>query len=304
MEWIASMPGPTFLGFYAAVIAVTLLGCWIAIRSSPDDGPPPLVPAHPDPYEAAYLRGGEPEVGRLAVIDLTDSGYLHESKVKGRSGRSRLKRSAQKSNLRLSPALNRVLALFESRNEPLDKVLSLQEFREAVTEISRPFAARYDAQFVVAESRRWAVRAVGLLAIGGLGAYKLIVALQKGRTNVLFLCIFALIALPVLWRVTRPRLNAAGQALLKKVQSAYSELKTKSKIDARPLEHADLMLAVALFGAPVLLGGPDVHFARMLGPSAMRDSGLTGGSCSSCSSSGGGSGDSGCGGGCGGCGGE
>lgn len=303
MEWIASMPGPTFLGLYAVVIVITLIGAWLVIRSDPDDGLEPLVPAYPDPYEVAYLRGGEPEVGRLAVIDLTDSGYLRESKVKGRGGKSRLKASSKKPDSRVPPALRAVVSLFDAHNEPLEKMLRLPEFRKAAAAIAEPFAARYDRQFLVLESRRWAVRAFGLLAIAGLGGYKLYVALEKGRTNVLFLCFMALIAVTTLWSVTKPRLNAAGRAFLKKVQTAYRDLKTKPKIDVRPLQHADLLLVVGLFGAPILLGGPDIRYAEMLGRSAMRDSGMTGGSCSSCGSSDGG-GDGGCGGGCGGCGGD
>lgn len=304
MEWIASMPGPLFLAFYALVTTVTLLGCWLAVRTAPETEPAPLVPANPDPYEIAYLRGGEPEVGRLAIIDLARRGLLHESAGKGLLGKTRLRPAAdQNADRHLPSAPSRVLSLFRSHDEPVEKMQKLPAFREAVRAIAEPFAMRYAEPFLVSPSRRMAVRALGWAVILGLGGYKLVVALQRGHTNVLFLIMMALVALPILSASTKSRLNGRGKVFLKKIQSAYSELKTKPKIAGAPLAHSDLLLAVGLFGAPVLLGGADVHYAEMLGRQAMRDSGVTGGSCSSCSSSSSGDGG-GCGGGCGGCGGD
>lgn len=303
MEWIASMPGPWFLALYAAVMLVTIAGCWAAVRQPPDDGPGPLAPSTPNPYEIAYLRGGEDEIARLAVIDLADRGLLREQKGKGWNGKTRVKVVEAGAAERPPANLRPVLDLFRTQLDPLEKILRRAEMRAAVKSIADPIAVRYRDYFLVKPDRRIAVRLIGLAAILGLGGFKLADALAEGRTNVGFLCVFALAAVVSLWAATSSRLNAAGREFLRKTQQAYGDLKTKPKIDARPLQHADLMLAVGLFGAPVLLGGADVHFAEMLGARAMRDSGSTGGSCSSCSSSDGG-GDGGCGGGCGGCGGD
>lgn len=287
MEWIASMPGPMFLAFYASVTIVTLLGCWLALRTAPDIEPAPLVPPNPDPYEIAYLRGGE-----------------DESAGKGLLGKTRLRPAADdKADKGLPSAAHQVLRVFRSHDEPVERMQRLPAFRDAVRSIAEPFASRYAEPFLVPETRRATVRGIGWMIILGLGGYKLVVALQRGHTNVLFLCMMALIALPVLWGATKSRLNSRGKEFLNKIQNAYGDLKTKPKTHGGPLEHGDLMLAVGLFGAPVLMGGADVHYAELLGRQAMRDSGSTGGSYSSCSSSSGSDGG-GCGGGCGGCGGD
>ena len=69
---LADLSGPHFLLLYACVIVGTLF--WVALsRQGLDPASeerPPLVPAHPDPYEIAYLRGGENEVTRVTVFSL------------------------------------------------------------------------------------------------------------------------------------------------------------------------------------------------------------------------------------------
>ena len=83
MNWlmqnaIATMAGPQFLLLFAVVAAVTLLASWWWMRQSdPTANLPALpVPTSPDPYEIAYLRGGENEVLRLALFRLIQGGCL------------------------------------------------------------------------------------------------------------------------------------------------------------------------------------------------------------------------------------
>src|SRR5262249_28454252 len=95
MDWltnnfIANMIGPDFLLFYACVIAITLGICrWRVDWQDPTAGQtPPRLPTDPDPYEVAYLRGGENEVTRLAVFGLIQRGYLEigaETRQRGQS---------------------------------------------------------------------------------------------------------------------------------------------------------------------------------------------------------------------------
>ena len=80
MATIANMYGPDFLWLYAGVIVCALgvlLGAALLprrrLRASTAG-----VSLNPDPYEIAYLRGGELEVGRLALIDLIEEGWLQE----------------------------------------------------------------------------------------------------------------------------------------------------------------------------------------------------------------------------------
>jgi hypothetical protein len=83
MDWlmhhpIADMYGPHFLLFYGGVIVLTLVVCWWRLHQSDPTAllPPLQVPSDPDPYEIAYLRGGEHEVTRVVIFNLIQQGYL------------------------------------------------------------------------------------------------------------------------------------------------------------------------------------------------------------------------------------
>ena len=64
--------------FYALAIGAVILACYKSVRSADRTRhlEPPEVPARPDPYELAYLRGGEREVTRIAIISMLQRGLL------------------------------------------------------------------------------------------------------------------------------------------------------------------------------------------------------------------------------------
>jgi uncharacterized protein (TIGR04222 family) len=90
MDWwlhnlVADMYGPQFLQFYGVVVVVTMIiAWWWRVRAGELTVPlPPLsLPANPDPYELAYLRGGENEVKRVVVFGLIQRSYLQVTEEK------------------------------------------------------------------------------------------------------------------------------------------------------------------------------------------------------------------------------
>jgi uncharacterized protein (TIGR04222 family) len=54
------------------------MACRTSVRAVDRTGDldPPEIPAKLDPYEVAYLRGGEREVARVALVSLIDRGLL------------------------------------------------------------------------------------------------------------------------------------------------------------------------------------------------------------------------------------
>src|SRR5688572_64296 len=78
MNPITDLTGPQFLVFYAILIVVTVVVCRRRRRSSETTSalPLPSLPEDFDPYEIAYLRGGDNEVARAAAVRLTELGYL------------------------------------------------------------------------------------------------------------------------------------------------------------------------------------------------------------------------------------
>ena len=75
---ITELTGPEFLVFYAIVIAVMAAICWWRRQSSDSAAslPLPSLPERADPYEIAYLRGGENELARVAIVRLSERGHL------------------------------------------------------------------------------------------------------------------------------------------------------------------------------------------------------------------------------------
>ena len=89
MNWllhnvIADLYGPYFLVFYATVIVAVITACYKSVRSvdRTNDLEPPEIPAKLDPYEIAYLRGGENEVTRVAIASLIQRGLLQITEKK------------------------------------------------------------------------------------------------------------------------------------------------------------------------------------------------------------------------------
>ena len=299
MDWltdnfITSMYGPHFLFFYGAVIALTLASCWWALRMlDPTTSlPAPSVPSEPDPYEIAYLRGGENQVARVAIVSLTQQGYLRmsEEKTGGSTTEQRIERAPNPPKEGHLPQIEReVLGCFSGSH-------TAQEVFEdgGVTSQIMYTCTRYERrlqseQLLMPFEVPRPIKVCGALVIIALGGYKLLAALGNGRSNVWFLIFMGIIALVWLFQICSPRLSSRGQAYLSRLEQAFEGLKDLTPAFARPGFDLKLPLLVGLFGVGVLAGTPFEHFKEMFNQGAS-------GSC------GGGCGGGGCGGGCGGCG--
>ena len=83
MNWflhssIADLYGPYFLLFYAGTIVTLLVACFRSVRGVDRtiELELPRITSKVDPYEIAYLRGGENEVARVAIASLIQRGLL------------------------------------------------------------------------------------------------------------------------------------------------------------------------------------------------------------------------------------
>ena len=68
------LSGPEFLVFYLSLAAVVIGALVLWRRASESAGAPKIDLA--DPYLIAYLRGGENEALRVALVSLIDRGLL------------------------------------------------------------------------------------------------------------------------------------------------------------------------------------------------------------------------------------
>jgi uncharacterized protein (TIGR04222 family) len=304
MDWIANMPGPQFLGLYAAVIVLTLVVAYMRLGASGrDDAPDPRVSTGPDPYQMAYLRGGDAEVGKLLLIELARRGYIQERTGATLSGgKVFLRQTDSHPSPALLPAPQR--KVFEAvgvGEQSLQKLLRSREFGAAVSSITISFNETLGTDGLLVQSgKRLKVILTSALLIFGLGGFKLVVALSNGRYNVGFLLLLSLFALIALGAIASRRLTLRGRRYLNQTQDAYRGETADVIFDASSAQANSMLLHVGLFGAPILFGTAASGYATMLGLDPKRNYG-SGGCGSGCGS--GCSGGGGCGGGCGGCGG-
>lgn len=325
---LARMPGVWFLFLYGSLIflsAIIVRICKINFDWT-RKLPLPLIPQNPDPYELAYLRGGENEFARVLVFALIHKGFLTLRK-NGASATIVLAKSQP--NWTTLPALERnILPWFQVTRETKEIFDSY-----GLINILKPYTAEYERKITqsnflmptgVVAKIKFTALITGLL-LAALGAFKIIAALMNGRTNVLYTAALILIAMIVFWTLSRSsRLSSLGQKYVRAVQETYMTLQARIKnpinsetsiqSPAAVSGAGDLyLLAVGVFGVGALAEtiyweyGQAFNRANRSGGTWGGDSSCSSGCGSSCSSgdSGGSSCSSGssCGSGCGGCGG-
>jgi uncharacterized protein (TIGR04222 family) len=155
---------------------------------------------------------------------------------------------------------------------------------------------------------RWIRLLIACGVLGGVAIVKILIALERGRTNVWFLIILAIVAIVIAAKISFPRLTESGKAMIADLQNLYAGLKDRALFLQSGGATIEPMMLAAVFGVGALAGShfgyTSVLFPRVretaTATSACGSScGSSSGSGSSCGSSCGG----GCGGGCGGCGG-
>ncbi|MFN7732370.1 MAG: TIGR04222 domain-containing membrane protein [Pirellula sp.] len=329
---MANLPGPIFLMLYIAVVSAAAVALrWMVVRGDLSRGLPPLpLPSKIDPFQIAFLRGGENEVLRAAMVDLVERGWIEPEPPPQPT--SRWSRNAT------SPARWRsAMAPNESRPTSAIHSFVLEHFQIPATADSLFKSSniqRLDPEFDA--WRRWseketlltdsnlrssavALGVMGLLLLEAFGAWKLVAAAMHHRSNIGFLIALMGITPFVLLATCRvSRLTRRGKDFLRDVQTVlapYRAVKVAEKAgevlpSTASLSFGDVsipLLAMGAFGVDALQGSSmDPLFQ------AYRASATTASGCSAASSSigcgsgsAGGDGGSGCGGGggCGGCGG-
>jgi uncharacterized protein (TIGR04222 family) len=334
MSWvwqnmIAEMYGPYFLGFYGSIIVAVVVACHRALKAADETDAltPPRIPAKLDPYEVAYLRGGENEVARVAIASLVERGLLQIVEKKkmlvkqsfidrGRAPDPRELRLVEAKILGWSgfPALPG--AVFQPDGIARSIEPECLHYRRVLDE---------NRLVTTPEVREKGYRLwyIGSLAILSLGVYKLIAAIMNGHRNILFLVIMGAIGFVSVSVVClkRPRLSKLGKGYLEQLKLAFSGLKDESSESRRqdieselagdPLTpkkrqaavaHGDALMILGIFGLSALSGTEHARLATMFTRAASANGGCGGGGCGG-GGGGCGGGGGGCGGGCGGCGG-
>ena len=197
--------GPEFLAFYT-VFALSLLSLLYLSRrlgGSHETAQPPID----DPYFVACLRGGEKECVRVATLALIDRNLL-AVKSSGTSiltgaamGENRLEvTDPQAISTVKRPIEKEILEAFQP-SSPVTSTLDSLQYSSACQD----YARRLEQLGLVHKRevrdafpyRIW----VSVALLLGIAVIKMLIALSRGRTNVLFLLILAIVACFVATRI-------------------------------------------------------------------------------------------------------
>jgi len=310
LSLIAHMRGSDFLVLYLWCAVITFVICWLCLKCVYRSalGPAFVLPKEVDPYYCTFLRSGPDEVGRLALFELKQKGFLELSagtlfRVKGQPQETV---EAPK----ISPIPQAILRLCVLPTT-LKNFLADSTVKAELSTLCAPFqeAALRD-KLIFPDKLKLSsgiIVAAGILFVVALAMFKIAAAFMAGRSNIEFLLILMFIAILSLLLLLskRPRLTRQGARYMNKLQSPFCGNMRKLDSDA----HLDKTLMVGLFGFSLLAG---TSLAIMM-PYFMNRSfwsydngwGTSGGCSGGWGNSSGCSGGSGCGGGggCGGCGG-
>lgn len=284
------LPGPQFLGFYALLCSAVLAFLWAGTRGPSETGAT-LSFMTADPYRIAFMRKGTPETLQIAIFNLVDRGLLDF-----RDGTLRTVRVDSAAMVRRP--LDRAILHFCREPRTVGAVEGDSLLQKTVEDYRRELS---EQNLVVSEAdsrgRGWlAMAAIGLL--GGVAIVKILVALSRGRHNIAFLVILAIIACVVALVICNRGLTAAGREMLSNLKGLTKRLMLRADTLRPGGGTNEALLLASVYGLWAL---PSTAFplVALLFP---RPAGDGGGSDGGGSSDGGGGG--GCGGGCGGCGGE
>ncbi len=301
--------GPGFLIFYIALCALGALAIILWQRAA-EGGRADLVDVHArylaqDPHAVAYLQGGRGEVIRVALVSLLERGLLTSRSSSSPGGKSTLQAVGPDAAAKARRPLDKAILVKFASPGMVESLATDQVVLAEAAIIAEGLQARKLLPGPETQAQRRKRIQVAIPALWAVAALKIFIALERGRTNILFLVVLALLVPFVFFALIRQFRTALGDQVLSQIQSMFSSLKNRRSEFALGRTTSEFTFLGAAFGLVVLpstLSGAVVpHGSRTKksqGGSSCSSSCAATSSCGSGSSCGGG-----CGGGCGGCGG-
>lgn len=293
---VFDLRGPEFLIVYLFLcLGVIALVLWY--RTRVEQGDPPRLD-FADPYLIAYLRGGEQEVTRVAVLSLYQRGAVQfvGDRVVRREGAG----PARSGPTGIDAIERRVWELVGS-GEDGDALARRMARSNPVHEYHQRLEGWRLLPDGEIRQRRVVAFAAAVLVLLLVAGIKVGVALARGRSNILGLIVLSVLGVCALSFVSFPRLTELGRRVLVDLRELYGGVRARVDQLASQDGSPEIVALAAVYGLGVLPGsayGDLRHVFRRSADGSSSSSGCG----ASCGSSDGGGGGGGCGGGCGGCG--
>ncbi len=306
--------GPIFIGIYLGLLSLAVVAvCLIRrIHDSSRSLTAVPVPAQIDPFRIAYLRGGEQELTRTAIVDLSERGCIEPtdySNGKRKTFPTYMAQGTWVTNIpqcdptQEAPVQRELLEFFRTPHRLHEAVH--RRFQKRIQNLTSDDKAWVNSQSLVHSSAfLWTEFFIALsliVVLEGVLVYRFWEATTAGRSNVGFLFFSMLLTpLALMAPLAQGRLTFRGKKFLADLQRGMGELRVvKRKTNATEkgefsfaCVHSDYLLAMGVFGISAL-NGSDLHSMFLAFQRSSQSAGGCGVGC------GGGCG----GGGCGGCGG-
>jgi uncharacterized protein (TIGR04222 family) len=295
-----TLSGPPFLALYSVSALLLLGGYWLYRQSRSGVREQARISAlTDDPYKIAYLRGGDVEMVRLAIVNLVDRGLLGP----GRAGGTLRTRSKASADTLRGPLDRALLAAFATDSLP-GNALVFSQVRAACAQYRQELIS----QGLILDDAQKRQVLMGLLVvlalIGGVAIIRIAQALSRGQSNIFLLVVAAALACWAAYRLGKRDVTSTGRRALGSLQTLMTRLKARAGGLANGGATNEALLLAAVFGIYALPATAFPFVEQMYPRPWWSRSDSDGRRSSSCGTScGGGGGSCGGGGGCGGCGG-
>ena len=283
------LAGPQFLQFYMFLGCVALTVLYYARRIS-ESGSIPRID-YSDPYLIAYLRGGEKEAARVAVVSLVDRGLLRllGDRLEVTNEATVVRRSIETAILSRAKLSTNLEGLLESASIKA----GCKEYQDKLQQLRLlPDKALEDA--------RTNRLLLALVVLFGVAFIKIILATMRGRQNIWYLVILAVVFGYLAIKNYNPTRTVLGNIVLTDLRTLFASLKARSAMIQSGGATGEVALLLAIFGTSALPASrfPIIRLfeERRRTTETSGGAGGCGSSCSSSSCGGGGGGCGGCGG--------
>ncbi len=292
--------GPEFLAFYL-ILSIAMIGAqvWMRRTREAEAHVPAQTPKLTDPYLVAFLAGGVNGLIRCVTVALLERKVL--TLVDEKKGEVLM--DPAQAGLLQSPLESAVARLFDHK-KPAFEVFKELAKSPPVTLAGEQYRVSLEAAGLLPSKDQRSANSMQAMVVMGMlaavAAVKLLLAMARGRHNVLFLIFLSVAACIVSLVLSQRRLTVPGRDALADLKQLFGGLKDKTKSGTfSNVSPVDVAFVSAVFGVAAL-GGSRQMYAKSLFPAS---SSGCGSSCGSSSGGDGGGSSCGGGGGCGGCGG-
>ena len=241
--------GPEFLAFYFTLSVFSYLFLRLYVRARERQQPIPKLTMS-DPFQIAFLRGGENEAIRIASLSLIDRGLLRITDASSKTPKleTTYPRDINLGKTRIERALLKLYRVGQESSvafsDPECKH-SCGIYRELLGE------HRLVPNAEILQERAISIGFIALLLLG-FAALKIYIALERGRENIAFLIILAVVLTYLLALLIWRHRTGLGDRVLADLKTLFQSLYIRRDSLRPRMQTTDAALLAAVFGLSAL----------------------------------------------------